>query len=109
MGCRTPKCCGLSYKYEWLNLVGVDFHQAKAIIERDNPNVKVFPLPKGTVVILDFCCNRVKLFYDKKNYRVARVPILPSRNPCLIIGPSFLYRYQEENRTKVWRGIHADA
>ncbi|KAI3460239.1 hypothetical protein Pfo_016902 [Paulownia fortunei] len=73
-GCTDPECCGLrNYRTIWPNLLGMDAEEAKAIILKDNPVVRVVFLHKGDATTFDFCCNRVWLWIDENN-RVFRVP-----------------------------------
>ncbi|GFQ05667.1 glu s.griseus protease inhibitor [Phtheirospermum japonicum] len=74
--CDSRKCCGeYTYKVTWPNVVGMTAEQATAIIVHDNPLVVVKPVPKGSVVIEDFCCNRVWLWIDE-NHRVYEEPMV---------------------------------
>ncbi|KAL3840413.1 hypothetical protein ACJIZ3_025004 [Penstemon smallii] len=73
--CNEVKCCVNGYKLVWPYLEGVDAHQAKDLIERDNPEVTVEFVPRGKSITKDFCCNRVWVFVDN-NGRVEGVPMV---------------------------------
>ncbi|KAK1270839.1 hypothetical protein QJS04_geneDACA005952 [Acorus gramineus] len=47
---------------------------AKATIERENPNVVAHPIPCRRARILDCCCNRVWLDYSEESDTVCAVP-----------------------------------
>ncbi|KAE8009085.1 hypothetical protein FH972_005539 [Carpinus fangiana] len=71
--CTSPLCCAQGYKYQWPKLVGKSKQQAKAVIEKDNPLVRVVVLPPGAIGLGDFCCNRVYLYVDR-NGKTISVP-----------------------------------
>ncbi|XP_022975284.1 inhibitor of trypsin and hageman factor [Cucurbita maxima] len=58
-------------KSSWPHLVGVGGSVAKAIIERENPNVKAVILEEGTPVTKDFRCNRVRIWVNKRGLVVS--------------------------------------
>ncbi|KAA0049292.1 hypothetical protein IC582_012623 [Cucumis melo] len=62
-------------KRSWPQLVGVGGSVAKAIIERENPNVRAVVLEVGTPVTKDFRCNRVRVWVNK-NGLVASPPTI---------------------------------
>ncbi|KAI6680141.1 hypothetical protein NL676_034022 [Syzygium grande] len=73
IGCCRP-CCRHGHKNSWPELVGQDADKAKAIIEKDNPWMKVVPLPARSVRPDYSCCDRVYLLVDE-NGNVTEVPI----------------------------------
>ncbi|KAK1297588.1 hypothetical protein QJS10_CPB15g01971 [Acorus calamus] len=59
---------------EWPELVGKSWKLAKAVIELEDPYVRVFPVPEGNYIIEDIRDDRVWLWYDPKSLLVTRVP-----------------------------------
>ncbi|KAK4434385.1 hypothetical protein Salat_0601300 [Sesamum alatum] len=67
-GCACIQCCGQGkYKVRWPELLGKTPEEATPVIVSDNPLVTVVPVPKGSGMIQDFCCNRVWLLFDGNN------------------------------------------
>ncbi|RDX86848.1 hypothetical protein CR513_31761, partial [Mucuna pruriens] len=60
-------------KSSWQELVGINGEAATQIIVRENPRVKAFIVPEGSVVTTDFRCDRVRVFVNYKDI-VTRVP-----------------------------------
>lgn len=54
---------------------GEDGKKAKAIIEKENPQVTGVIMAPGTSYILDTCCNRVLIWVDDKGNTLG-VPML---------------------------------
>ncbi|KAK1322547.1 hypothetical protein QJS10_CPA03g01051 [Acorus calamus] len=61
-------------KTAWPELVGAKVMDAKATIERENPNVVAQPIPCHRYRIQDCCCNRVWLDYSEDSDTVCAVP-----------------------------------
>ncbi|XAR57368.1 hypothetical protein NMG60_11025488 [Bertholletia excelsa] len=62
-------------KNSWPELVGKNGDYAKKVVEKENPHVNAIVLPEGSHVPLDFRCDRVFIFVDKKNI-VVTVPVI---------------------------------
>ncbi|KAF7848625.1 hypothetical protein BT93_L1793 [Corymbia citriodora subsp. variegata] len=79
VGCASPQCCVdplASSCFEWPELVGQSGEKAKALIEKDNVYVTVILIPVGKAIgFLDFCCNRVYVWIDKKG-NVYQTPVV---------------------------------
>ncbi|CAJ1975482.1 unnamed protein product [Sphenostylis stenocarpa] len=60
-------------KSSWEELVGMDGKTATQIIMKENPRVKAFTVPEGSLVTTDFRCDRVRVFVNYKD-TVSRVP-----------------------------------
>ncbi|TKY51888.1 Proteinase inhibitor [Spatholobus suberectus] len=60
-------------KSSWPELVGVQGTVAEATIERENPLVNAKIVPEGSVVTLDFRCDRVWVWINKDGI-VKQVP-----------------------------------
>ncbi|KAL2340688.1 hypothetical protein Fmac_008628 [Flemingia macrophylla] len=60
-------------KSSWEELIGINGQAATQIIMKENPRVKAFTVPEGSVVTTDFRCDRVRVFIDSKE-NVTRVP-----------------------------------
>ncbi|KNA20992.1 hypothetical protein SOVF_047430 [Spinacia oleracea] len=54
-------------KNAWPELVGRDGHETARIIESENPDVQATVLPVGSMVTLDFRCDRVRVWVDSYN------------------------------------------
>ncbi|ONK67878.1 uncharacterized protein A4U43_C05F4740 [Asparagus officinalis] len=78
--CGPDLCPG---KRMWPELVGAKGSEAKEIIERENPNVKVVFIWCHWKRIMDCCCNRVWLFvegedgWESGDYGEAKVCYIP--------------------------------
>ncbi|KAD3338344.1 hypothetical protein E3N88_33865 [Mikania micrantha] len=62
-------------KSSWPELVGVRGEVAEATIERENPRVDAIVVVDGTVVPLDFRCDRVWVWVNS-NGEVIRTPVI---------------------------------
>ncbi|XP_015694029.1 inhibitor of trypsin and hageman factor-like [Oryza brachyantha] len=70
-------------KSAWPELVGKKGGEAKAVIERERPDITgaIF-VPQGAFVTDDYCCNRVRIILDGSagadlaNAIVAAVPVI---------------------------------
>ncbi|KAJ6890514.1 inhibitor of trypsin and hageman factor-like isoform X2 [Populus alba x Populus x berolinensis] len=60
-------------KSSWPELLGAEGKVAAATIERENPLVDAKIVPEGSVVPLDFRCDRVWVWVDKRGI-VIQVP-----------------------------------
>lgn len=58
----------------WPELVGIDGEKAAEIIERENPSVRTVIVEEGMVVTMDFRCERVRVWVDKKHGLVIEAP-----------------------------------
>ncbi|KAL3845165.1 hypothetical protein ACJIZ3_002568 [Penstemon smallii] len=63
-GCSDRECCDHGYKVAWPELVGMDADEAANVIEQENPLVTILILPKGSIGIDNFCCNRVRIYFN---------------------------------------------
>ena len=62
-------------KVEWPELVGVDFHEAVEVIERERPDlVVVNPVKDGSIISMDYAVRRVRVFYNAESGKVVRAP-----------------------------------
>ncbi|KAI3925611.1 hypothetical protein MKW98_001465 [Papaver atlanticum] len=75
-----PPCAGGnpgSKRVTWPHLVGKPAAVAKAIIEREHPEVTAVIIPRYQIRIDDFCANRVWLdVNDDRRRTVAVVPMI---------------------------------
>ncbi|CAA7395234.1 unnamed protein product [Spirodela intermedia] len=62
-------------KSSWPELVGAPGTLAVTIIERQNPLVHAGIVPEGTIVILNFVCNRVRVWVNKAGI-VVTTPVI---------------------------------
>ncbi|KAK7309879.1 hypothetical protein RJT34_06967 [Clitoria ternatea] len=60
-------------KSSWQELVGINGEAATQVIIRENPRVKAFTVPEGSLVTTDFRCDRVRVFVNNQDI-VTRVP-----------------------------------
>jgi hypothetical protein len=67
------KICVHAGKSSWPELLGAEGKVAAATIERENPLVEAIIVPEGSMVILDFRCDRVWVWVDKRGI-VFQVP-----------------------------------
>ncbi|CAF1517937.1 unnamed protein product [Rotaria sp. Silwood1] len=51
-------------KTSWPELVGMPVDDAVAAIQNENPNLDVIKVEKNSVGIMDYRCDRVRVFYD---------------------------------------------
>ncbi|KAL9352964.1 hypothetical protein Peur_055644 [Populus x canadensis] len=65
--------CQDAGKSSWPELLGAEGKVAAATIERENPLVEAIIVPEGSKVILDFRCDRVWVWVDKRGI-VFQVP-----------------------------------
>ncbi|KAF8044036.1 hypothetical protein BT93_A2119 [Corymbia citriodora subsp. variegata] len=73
--CCLPKCCPPATRSNWPELLGQNANSAKATIEKENPLLKVIPLPAGSVRVDFSCCDRVFVSVDE-NGNVIEVPTI---------------------------------
>ncbi|XP_071682094.1 subtilisin-chymotrypsin inhibitor-2B-like [Lolium perenne] len=59
-------------KTSWPELVGKSVEEAKKVILKDKPEVKIIVVPAGSIVTMDYRTDRVRLFVDT----VVEVPIV---------------------------------
>ena len=62
-------------KNSWPELVGANGQEAARTIEKENKNVDARVVREGTIVPLDFRCDRVWVWVNDNNI-VTRVPIV---------------------------------
>lgn len=60
-------------KSSWQELVGINGEAAAQIIVKENPRVKAFTVPEGSLVTTDFRCDRVRVFINHQHI-VTQVP-----------------------------------
>ncbi|KAL4199989.1 hypothetical protein AMTRI_Chr03g54120 [Amborella trichopoda] len=60
-------------KVAWPELVGAKGEKAKEIIERENHRVRAIILKDGSIVTMDYICERVRVWVDDDQI-VVRVP-----------------------------------
>lgn len=63
-------------KSSWPELVGKAGKEAEKIIEKENPLVDAIIVDEGSMVILDFRCDRVWVWVDSKTGIVTRTPFI---------------------------------
>ncbi|CAK9318709.1 unnamed protein product [Citrullus colocynthis] len=63
-------------KSSWPELVGKAGKEAEKIIEKENPLVDAIIVDEGSMVILDFRCDRVWVWVDSKTGVVTRTPFI---------------------------------
>ncbi|PIA45265.1 hypothetical protein AQUCO_01700658v1 [Aquilegia coerulea] len=66
-------CGGDLGKETWPELLGVPGKVAVKIINKENPKVSVSIVEEGMMVTMDFRCDRVRVWVDKKGF-VKEVP-----------------------------------
>ncbi|XP_016504897.1 wound-induced proteinase inhibitor 1-like isoform X2 [Nicotiana tabacum] len=57
----------------WPTLVGLSTEEAERKIKEENPKLHLHIIPANSMVTLDYCSNRVRIFADKYG-KVASVP-----------------------------------
>mmetsp|Transcript_93180 Transcript_93180/g.268188 ORF Transcript_93180/g.268188 Transcript_93180/m.268188 type:complete len:131 (-) Transcript_93180:30-422(-) len=62
-------------KNSWPELVGLDGQEAKAKLEEQEPDKKIFLIPEGRMVTMDYRTDRIRIFLDGDG-KVSRAPIL---------------------------------
>ncbi|KAF8021121.1 hypothetical protein BT93_G1524 [Corymbia citriodora subsp. variegata] len=74
--CSLWECCIGREGRSWPELVGQNGEKAKAVIEKDDVNVKAILVPvKGGIRKMDYCCNRAYVWIDE-NGNVAKPPVV---------------------------------
>ncbi|MBV6695608.1 serine protease inhibitor [Kitasatospora aureofaciens] len=58
----------------WPHLVGVDVDEARAVIEAEDPDLHVGPVPTDHDVTCDFWPDRVWLWFDPDTRLVSQTP-----------------------------------
>lgn len=64
---------GVAVSREWLELVGKSGEEAKEVVEKGNPNVRVEIIPDGGTLPDDVDEDRVRIYVDSAG-KVTRVP-----------------------------------
>lgn len=64
----------MSVKSYWPELVGEPWRAARDVIERERPDISVYPLRVGSITTMDYDLTRVWLFYDPETELVHYTP-----------------------------------
>lgn len=71
----VPQFDQMPEKNSWPELVGQKAEQAKAALEAEVPaGVRVFLIPQGSMVTMDFRTDRIRVFYDEQTGLVVTPP-----------------------------------
>ncbi len=61
-------------KTSWPELNGKNVDEAVQQIKEENPELKVFKVPLGSMVTMDYRTDRVRVYYDEATKLVQREP-----------------------------------
>ena len=64
----------MSQKEQWPELVGKTGEEAKAAILKERPELRVQILDEGSMVTMDYCTDRVRIFVNPSTKRVTQAP-----------------------------------